>query len=47
MTRVDTQALRARIDLVEVVGRYVTLQRTGAEYTGLCPFHHEHTPSFT
>ncbi|MCH7235129.1 CHC2 zinc finger domain-containing protein [Xylella fastidiosa subsp. multiplex] len=47
MTRVDTQALRARIDLVEVVGRYVTLRRTGAEYTGLCPFHHEHTPSFT
>ncbi|TNW07495.1 DNA primase, partial [Xylella fastidiosa] len=47
MTRVDTQALRARIDLVEVVGRYVTLQRTGAEYTGLCPFHDEHTPSFT
>lgn len=47
MTRVDTQALRARIDLVEVVGRHVTLQRTGAEYTGLCPFHDEHTPSFT
>ncbi|WP_228762787.1 CHC2 zinc finger domain-containing protein [Xylella fastidiosa] len=47
MTRVDTQALRARIDLVELVGRSVTLRRTGAEYTGLCPFHDEHTPSFT
>lgn len=47
MARVDTEALLARIDLVEVVGRYVKLRRAGTEHTGLCPFHNESTPSFT
>lgn len=47
MPRVDTQALLARVDLVDVVGRYVKLRRTGGEFTGLCPFHDERTPSFT
>ena len=35
---------RARID--DVVGSYVTLRRSGADLTGLCPFHDEKTPSF-
>jgi DNA primase len=40
--------LRARLSLSEVVGRKVTLKRkSGAEYSGLCPFHNEKTPSFT
>jgi DNA primase len=40
--------LRARISLSDVVGRKVALKRkAGAEYTGLCPFHNEKTPSFT
>lgn len=47
MARVDTEALLARTDLVEVVGRYVKLRRAGTEHTGLCPFHNESTPSFT
>lgn len=47
MARVDTDALLARIDLVEVVGRYVELKRNGKEYSGLCPFHNENTPSFS
>ena len=40
--------LRARISLSDIVGRKVTLKRkSGAEYSGLCPFHNEKTPSFT
>lgn len=40
--------LRARVSLSDVVGRKVALKRkSGAEYTGLCPFHNEKTPSFT
>jgi DNA primase len=38
--------LRARVSLAEVVGRRVNLQKRGREYTGLCPFHKEKTPSF-
>lgn len=46
MSRVDMQALAARVDLVELVGRYVELRRAGGEFVGLCPFHVERTPSF-
>lgn len=40
------QELLTRIDLVEVIGRYVKLKKTGASFTGLCPFHAEKSPSF-
>ena len=36
-----------RTDIEELVGRYVTLKRTGANLVGRCPFHSEKTPSFT
>src|SRR4029079_16267393 len=40
--------LRARLNLSDIVGRKVSLKRrSGAEYSGLCPFHNEKTPSFT
>ncbi len=39
--------LRDRTSLAEVVGRVVKLTRKGREYSGLCPFHQEKTPSFT
>ena len=41
------QDLLARVDIVEVVGRYVQLKKAGANFLGLCPFHGEKTPSFT
>ena len=41
------QDLLSRVDVVEVVSRYVRLKKSGANYQGLCPFHAEKTPSFT
>ncbi|MCL2105421.1 MAG: DNA primase, partial [Kiritimatiellaeota bacterium] len=38
--------IRARVDIVELVGSRVTLKRSGATYKGCCPFHREKTPSF-
>jgi DNA primase len=34
-------------DIVQVVGSYVSLRPAGQIYKGLCPFHEDHTPSFT
>ena len=41
------QELLARVDVVEVVGRYVQLKKGGANLMGLCPFHGEKSPSFS
>ena len=42
-----TEELKDRIDIVELISRYVHLKRRGANYFGLCPFHSEKTPSFS
>lgn len=41
------EEIRLRSDIVETISEYVSLQRKGKVYLGLCPFHSEKTPSFT
>ena len=42
----DIEAIREALNIQEVVGRYVELKKAGINYSGLCPFHQEKTPSF-
>ncbi len=40
------EEIRARVDIVELIGARVPLKKTGGSFKGCCPFHHEKTPSF-
>lgn len=41
------EELKSKADIYGVISNYVKLKKTGRNYTGLCPFHKEKTPSFT
>lgn len=39
--------VRTSVNIVDVISQYVSLEKKGKDYIGLCPFHQEKTPSFT
>ena len=47
VTSESVEAVRQSADIAEVVSGYTDLRRSGARFTGLCPFHDERTPSFS
>ena len=44
--RATVEKIKDAANIVDVVGEFVTLRKSGANYKGLCPFHNEKTPSF-
>ena len=41
------QSLLGRVDIVDVIDRYVKLKKSGSNFSACCPFHNEKTPSFS
>ena len=42
----NLEELKSKIDIVEVIGRFVPLRKDGVNYTAWCPFHEEKSASF-
>lgn len=40
-------AVRARVDIVDLIQSYIPLKKQGRDFKACCPFHSEKTPSFT
>ena len=40
-----TQKVKKALDIVDVIGEYITLKKSGVNYKGICPFHNDHNPS--
>ncbi|MFC2078607.1 DNA primase [Candidatus Bipolaricaulota bacterium] len=45
--RADVKEIKARLDIISVISRYVTLTKSGSGFKGKCPFHKDDTPSMT
>ena len=43
--RADVQAIKERVDVIGLISRYVSLDKSGANFKGRCPFHKDDTPS--
>src|SRR5271169_3142755 len=46
MSSSATELVKSKLDIVEFLRGYMTLTPAGKNFKGLCPFHHEKTPSF-
>ena len=40
----DIKAIRQQADIVDVMSRYITLEKKGKDYKAICPFHDDHDP---